>query len=138
MQSHTIPPTILWQDRPSPLMHLGLYLSCVLLLPLPLALWRYVQVRTTQYTLTDERLICQQGVLHRTSDEVELYRVKDYVIKASLLYRWFGLSDLVLFTSDQSHPTLVLRGITNAHTVKELIRIQVEVLRAQKGVREID
>ena len=83
---------ILWQDRPSPLMHLELYLSCVLLLPLPLALWRYVQVRSTRYTLTSERLICQQGVLHCTSDEVELYRVKDYTVTASLLNRWLGLS----------------------------------------------
>jgi len=138
MQSHTIQPTILWQYRPSPLMHLGLYLSCVLLLPMPLALWRYVQARTTQYTLTDERLIYQQGILHRTSDEVELYRVKDYTIASPLLYRWLGLSDLVLTTSDQSHPTLVLRGITDAHAAKELIRQQVEILRVQKGVREID
>ena len=138
MQSHTIPPTILWQDRPSPLMHLGLYLSCVLLLPLPLALWRYLQAHTTYYTLTGERLICQQGVLHRTSDEVELYRIKDYTIVSPLLYRWFGLADLVLMTSDQTHPTLVLRGITDAHAVKELIRQQVEILRVQKGVREID
>ena len=131
-------PTILWQGRPSPLMHLGLYLSCVFLLPFPLALWRYLQVRTTRYTLTTERLVCEQGVLHRTSDEVELYRIKDYTITASLLNRWLGLSDLILVTSDQTHPTLVLRGIIDAHAVKELVRNQVEALRTQKGVREID
>ncbi|WKN44250.1 PH domain-containing protein [Tunicatimonas pelagia] len=129
---------ILWQDRPSPLMYLGLYLSCVLLLPIPFALWRYLQARATRYTLTTERLICQQGVLHRISDEVELYRIKDYTIVSPFFYRWFGLSDLVLITSDQTHPTLVLRGITDAHTVRELIRRQVENLRTQKGVREID
>ena len=131
-------PTILWQGRPSPLMHLGLYLSCVFLLPFPLALWRYLQVRTTRYTLTTERLVCEQGILHRTSDEVELYRIKDYTITASLLNRWLGLSDLILVTSDQTHPTLVLRGIIDAHAVKELIRNQVEALRTQKSVREID
>lgn len=129
---------ILWQDRPSPLMHLEFYLSCVLLLPLPFALWRYVQARTTRYILTQERLICQQGVLHRTSDEVELYRIKDYTIVSPFFYQWFGLSNLVLLTSDQTHPTLVLRGIANAQLVKELIRQQVEVLRTRKGVREID
>ena len=138
MQTNITHPTTLWQGCPSPLMHLGLYLSCVLLLPLPLALWRYVQVRSTRYTLTPERLICQQGILHRTSDEVELYRIKDYTITASLLNRWLGLSDLILVTSDQTHPTLVLRGIIDAHAVKELIRNQVEALRTQKGVREID
>ena len=31
-----------WQGSPSPLIHLGLYLSCVFLLPLPVALWRYL------------------------------------------------------------------------------------------------
>ena len=138
MQSNITHHTILWQEGPSPLMHLGLYLSCVFLLPLPLALWRYVQVRSTRYTLTPERLICEQGVLHRASDEVELYRVKDYTITANLLGRWLGLANLILVTSDQTHPTLVLRGITDAHRVKERIRNQVEALRTQKGVREID
>lgn len=133
-----MPSLILWQDRPSPLMHLGLYLSSVFLLPLPFALWRYLQVRTTVYTLTRERLVCKQGILQRTSDEVELYRIKDYTIVAPFLYRWFGLSDLVLITSDQTHPTVKLQGITNALHVKELIRNQVEVLRTRKGVREID
>ena len=133
MQSQT-----LWQERPSPLIHLGLYLSCALLLPLPLALWRYWQVRSTRYTLTAERLVCQQGVFHRTEDEVELYRIKDYTVVAPLLYRWLGLADLVLITSDRTHPELLLKGITDAYQVKELIRTQVEALRTRKGVREID
>ena len=82
MQSKTT-----WQGSPSPLIHLGLYLSCVLLLPLPFALWRYWQIRSTRYTLTAERLVCQQGILHRIQDEVELYRIKDYTIRASLPHR---------------------------------------------------
>ena len=129
---------LLWQGKPSPLMHLGLYLSCIFLLPLPFALGKYLVTRTTSYQLTADRLICQQGLFHRALDEVELYRIKDYSIVAPLLYRWLGIADLVLLTSDQTHPTLVLRGITGAYSVKELIRKQVEELRIQKGVREID
>ena len=128
----------LWQGSPSPPIHLRLYLSCVLLLPLPFALWRYWQVQSIHYSLTAERLVCQQGVFHRTQDEVELYRIKDYTITAPLRYRWLGLADLVLITSDRTHPELVLKGISDAHRVKELIRSQVEALRTQKGVREID
>ena len=130
--------SILWQGTPSPLIHLGLYLSCVFLLPLPFALWRYLQVRTTCYTLAADRLVCQQGVLHHTQDEVELYRIKDYTIVSPLLHRWLGMANLVLFTSDRTHPTLMLKGIPNAFQVKELIRTQVEALRQEKNVREID
>jgi uncharacterized membrane protein YdbT with pleckstrin-like domain len=129
---------LLWEEKPSPLMHLGLYLSCIFLLPLPFALGKYLVTRTTSYQLTADRLVCQQGVFHRTLDEVELYRIKDYTIVAPLLYRWLGIADLVLVTSDKTHPTLVLQGITDAYLVKELIRKQVEELRIQKGVREID
>ena len=129
---------LLWQGKPSPLMHLGLYLSCIFLLPLPFALGRYLITRTTSYQLTADRLTCQQGIFHRTLDEVELYRIKDYTVEAPLLYRWLSIADLVLVTSDKTHPTLVLRGITDAYSVKELIRKQVEELRIQKGVREID
>ncbi len=119
-------------------MHLGLYLSCIFLLPLPFALGKYLVTRTTSYQLTADRLVCQQGVFYRTQDEIELYRIKDYTVVAPLLYRWLGLADLVLATSDKTHPTLVLTGIADAHSVKELIRNQVEELRVQKGVREID
>ena len=119
-------------------MHLGLYLSCIFLLPLPFALWKYLTTRMTSYTLKADRLICQQGIIHRTQDEVELYRVKDYTMVAPLLYRWLGIVNLVLFTSDKTHPTLVLKGIHGAYQVKELIRKQVEKLRVEKGVREID
>ena len=129
---------VLWRGRPSPLIHLGLYLSCILLLPLPFALWKYLTTWTTSYQLTADRLICQQGIFYRTQDEVELYRIKDYTVTAPLLHRWLGLANLVLITSDRTHPELVLKGIPDAFQVKELIRAQVEQLRTQKGVREID
>lgn len=127
-----------WQGKPSPLMHLGLYFSCIFLLPLPFALWKYLTARTTSYALTADRLICQQGIFYRVQDEIELYRIKDYTIVSPLLYRWLGIADLVLITSDKTHPTLVLKGVQNAYQVKEIIRKQVEELRSQKGVREID
>ena len=133
MQSKTI-----WEGKPSPLIHLGLYLSCILLLPLPFALWKYLITRTTSYALTTDRLICQQGIFHRTQDEIELYRIKDYTITTPLLYRWLGIANLVLITSDRTHPELMLRGIANAHHIKETIRKQTEQLRVRKGVREID
>lgn len=130
--------TTLWQGKPSPLMHLGLYLSCIFILPLPFALWKYLITRTTSYTITADRLICEQGIFHRTQDEIELYRIKDYTITAPLLYRWLGLADLMLVTSDKTHPMLMLKGIVDSYQIKELIRQQVEKLRVQKGVREID
>ena len=130
--------SVLWQDRPSQLQHLLLYLSCILLVPLPFALWRYLLTQTTRYTLTAERLIVTSGVFHQQQEEVELYRVKDYSVSASLLYRWLGLANICLLTSDRTHPNLVLRGIRNADRVKELIRERVEALRLEKGVREID
>ena len=130
--------TTLWQDRPSQLQHLPLYISCVLLLPLPFALWRYLLTQTTRYTLTAERLVVTTGVFHQQQEEVELYRVKDYSVSAPLLHRWLGLATISLLTSDRTHPELVLSGIRNADRVKELIRTQVEILRSEKGVREID
>ena len=133
MQSKTI-----WEGSPSPLIHLGLYLSCIFLLPVPFALWWYWQAKTTRYSLTSERLVCQQGVFHRSQDEIELYRIKDYTVTAPLLYRWLGIANLVLITSDRTHPKLTLEGIPDSYQVKELIRTQVEALRTQKGVREID
>ncbi len=109
-----------------------------IVVPLAVILWRWLVVKNTQYELTTERLKTREGVLNRKIDELELYRVKDYSMEQPLFLRLFGKSNIMLETSDKSHPTLMLYAVADGETLRNMIRSQVEACRIKKGVRETD
>ena len=98
----------------------------------------FLSIMTTSYELNSERFIVRRGILTRYTDDLELYRVKDYTVVQPLLLRIFGYGNVVLHTSDQTSPTVIISGITEAEDVKEKIRNLVEKARDAKGVREMD
>jgi len=148
----------LWKGHPSQWVHFWFYLFCVLLalgagaaapwtgglsafaLVIPVLFWiiRWWATRTTVYELTSQRLRIRCGILTRRLDELELYRVKDYVLEQPLLLRLVGLGNLTLVTSDATTPTVTLRAIGGVEEVRELLRNAVQKERDRKRVRELD
>lgn len=90
------------------------------------------------YELTTERLRKRYGVINKHLDELELYRVRDYKLFQPLLLRLFSLGNIVLQTSDKSHPQVVIKAIANGEALREQLRAHVEACRTRKGVRELD
>jgi len=101
-------------------------------------LWKWLVIKNTKYELTNERLITRYGVLNKTMDELELYRVKDYKLDRPFFLRMFSLGNIILSTSDKSHPVVIIRAIPNAEELREKIRLCVEDRRDKKHVREVD
>ena len=52
--------------------------------------------------------------------------------------RLVGLSNLVLTSSDRSHPTIIIPAIKDGNKLREKIRAAVEERRDKKGVKEVD
>ena len=132
----------LWRGTPSQLVNLGWYILWLLLfwlvVPLFILLWQWLVIRNTVYELTNERLKLRRGVLNKHLDEVELYRVRDYKLERPFFQRLFGLGNIVLQTSDRSHPSVRLRAVRDGEQLYERLRAAVEECRARKGVRELD
>lgn len=148
---------IVWRASPSQLINLPSFIFCPLGILAGLAaatfnpwfliaaglpalhlLYRVMLVHSEHYELSTERLRIYNGIFSQEINELELYRVKDYVATRSLLYRCFNLSDLTLATSDRTHPVIVLQAIKNEKAVREQLRNFVETLRQLRGVREFD
>jgi len=91
-----------------------------------------------RYTVTTERLSEAKGILSRNTEELELYRVKDIRLYEPFYLRVFGCSDVILTTSDRNSPVSTIHGIRNGRELLDAIRHNVEMMRARKGVREID
>jgi uncharacterized membrane protein YdbT with pleckstrin-like domain len=131
-----------WQGTPSQVVNLGSFillgLFFWLVIPLFVILWKWLVVKNTKYELTTERLRLRYGVFNKKTDELELYRVRDYKLDQPFFLRIFSLSNIVLTTSDKTHPSVVLEAITDGEELREKLRKYVEACRTRKGVREVD
>jgi uncharacterized membrane protein YdbT with pleckstrin-like domain len=133
---------LIWQGSPSQLLNFPVFLVCALLfwlvIPIFVAIWKWLVVRNLRYELTTERLRVRSGVLNKDLEELELYRVRDYKLEQPLILRLFSLGNVTVTSTDLSQPTVTLRAIRNSEQVREQIRFYVEDCRTRKRVRAID
>src|SRR5574344_679174 len=90
-----------------------------------------------QFIITAEQLIIQHGVIHRTSDYIELYRVVDFSENRDILEQLFGLKTVWIFSGDRTNPKLDIYGIRENIDVVNIVRTRVEYNKRRKGIYEI-
>ena len=129
---------VVWTGNPSQWQNFGWWLLALLLIPLPWAIWKWLETRNTVYTLTDQRLKFTRGVLSKTTEDLELYRVRDTKFQQSFWERMVGLGEIELYTTDETTTTVRLPYIRDAEAVREKLRGLVEARRDAKRVRYLD
>ena len=109
-------------------------------LALLIVLWKWLQNMAAKYEITSERLIVRRGIIFKSIDEIELYRVKDVRMDFTLLNQWAGIGNICVTSSDETTRVgdLVMRNIDKAQTRREELRRLVDAARQKRGVREID
>lgn len=131
-----------WFGTPSQVLNLGTFifmgLFFWLVFPLFIILWKWLVLKNTKYELTTERLRTRIGVFNKRTDELELYRIRDYKLEQPFFLRMFSLGNIILETSDRSHPQVTLKAISNSEEFREKLRAHVEACRMKKGVREVE
>ena len=131
-----------WSGRPSQVLNLPLYVLCALfcwlVVPVFIAIWKWLVLRNIEYELTTERLKLREGVLNKSIDELELYRVHDYKLEKPFWQRIFSLGTITLRTADESNPVVVLKALRESEHVFELLRTYVEECRVKKRVLPLD
>jgi uncharacterized membrane protein YdbT with pleckstrin-like domain len=128
----------LWTGTASQLKNLGAFLLCVFILPIPWALWKWLTVKCRVFELTSERLLITSGILSKTTESLELYRIRDLQVTQPFFQRLFGLQTLHLITSDATTPEVVLDHLPAEAGLAALFREHIESCRMAKRVREID
>jgi uncharacterized membrane protein YdbT with pleckstrin-like domain len=153
--------TLVWRGTPSQWTNFGAYLFCLLLAaglviayvivspPQPLillgliipflwALARWIGTRCHRYEVTSERVKITTGLLSRQTNELELYRVRDYSVVEPFWLRLVGCGNVVLVTADRTTPQFVLRAVPHAASLKDQIRTHTERMRQRRGVRDLE
>jgi uncharacterized membrane protein YdbT with pleckstrin-like domain len=133
---------IVWRGRSSHWKNFGMYLlcglTCWLIVPIFIALARYLQTKCKVYELTTERLKITEGVFSKVTETLELYRVKDIETRQPFLYRLVGVENIHINTSDLTTPFVFVEAIPKSVGFADKLRNNVEIIRQQKRVREID
>jgi uncharacterized membrane protein YdbT with pleckstrin-like domain len=134
--------TLIWEGHPSQWTNFGLFLICgvlcFLVVPIFVALWRWIETRSFRYRITSERVIITQGVFSKRTDQLELYRVKDTILLEPFWLRMVSLGNVMLTTSDRVTPELQIAAVPEASALREQLRLNIERLRTLKGIREMD
>ena len=89
----------------------------------------------TKYSLSEDRLFVEAGLLNIRQEDLLLYRIQDISLSISLGQRIFGVGTVTLHSSDRTTPHLALKNIRTPREVKELIHQQVEAMKDARRMR---
>ena len=89
----------------------------------------------TAYSVSEDRLFRESGLLNRTYEEILLYRIRDISLTRSLGQMIFGVGTIVIHSSDKSSGTLEIQNVKSPKQVKELIHQLVEESKTRRRFR---
>lgn len=89
----------------------------------------------TKYSVSENRIFREKGLLNLKEEEVLLYRVRDLDLRRSLGQRIFGVGTVCIHSSDKTTPILQLENVKDPKAVKELIYRQVEAAKEKRRMR---
>lgn len=89
----------------------------------------------TKYSVSENRIFREKGLLNLKEEEVLLYRVRDLDLRRSLGQRIFGVGTVCIHSSDKTTPVLQLENVKDPKAVKELIYRQVEAAKEKRRMR---
>jgi len=113
-------------------------------------LWRYVENRAALFWLDGERLFMRRGILVRSEEEIELYRIKDVKVTFSIIQQMFDNGTITISSTDSSgdltgiaatgtpRTMISVPHVIDARLIRGEIRDRVEAIRQRRGVRELD
>lgn len=118
----------------------GLYPLALTVAAVVILLVVWIQNLAAKYEVTEERLIIRRGIIMKSVDEIELYRIKDVRINFSIINQLAGIGTICIASSDETtrEGDLVIANISRAQERREHLRRLVDTARQKRRVREID
>lgn len=84
----------------------------------------WIRLRSTSYTVTNQRVLIEQGIFTKTVDEIDLRYIADSQFFQSFFDRILGIGSVTLISSDANTPRYTLRSIKDPRGVREIVRAE--------------
>ena len=101
-------------------------------------LWKVLVLRFWTWVYTEDSVIERKGVFDVSTDEIQYFRIKDVQLEEPFLYRLVGLSKIYVHTSDRTRPLLVIDGVYDGQSKRDMIKKMSMTHRRREGVKEVD
>ena len=86
----------------------------------------------TKYTVNEEKLIINKGLLKTTEDTCYLYKIIDIKLERSLCERIFGMGTIMCYTGDVTDKVIKLIHIKNSKVINDYLLDQSEEMRRKR------
>lgn len=129
---------VLFDGHPALVPGLGALLLCIITLGLAL-LYFWFASRARHYRVTTQRIVVESGLFSKKMEQLDLYRITDYVVERPFSQRLLGTGNVVLEAIDTTTPMLRLEYLgTDVVALYEKLRTATEAAKARRGVRVVD
>jgi membrane protein YdbS with pleckstrin-like domain len=155
------PEEALWEGRFSKLAMIGSWIGAGLftlaviaagmLVPFDAAMWPWAvgaiavvwialvlrllyQQLSIRYSMTNQRLVHEHGLLWRQTDRIEAIDIDDVSVTQGPIARMVGVGNVKIVSSDQSTPVFYLQGIDDVRAVATMIDEVRRKERRKRGV----
>jgi hypothetical protein len=110
-------------DLNTKIMKIGWWLTAlVLLYQVVTFLFALMRLQSTLYTVTNQRIMFEQGILSKSLSEIDLRSLDDTQFFQSFTDRILGIGNVTLVSSDKALPVTVMRGVHDPRNLREIIR----------------
>ena len=96
--------------------------------------WLWFPFSFTKYSLTEDRLYSQKGLLNTHYDELLLYRVTDICLTRTLGQKLCGTGTITLTCKGDAQRVVTIRNIKDSMRVKNNISRMIEQIREERGL----
>ena len=79
-------------------------------------------LRSTRYTITNQRLLIESGLFSKRVDEIDMRLIDDSHFHQGFIHRMLGIGNVTVMSSDKNTPVFTLRGVRDPRSVREVIR----------------
>ena len=132
------PEEVLFEGHPALIPSIGTLILTVCTLGLALIVL-VLRQRSIHYRVTTQRVVVERGLFSKRMDQIDIYRINDYVVEVPFGQRMMGTGNLVLEAMDKTTPHIHLSGLgTDVRKLYEDLRNATEVEKRVRGVRMID
>ncbi len=137
-QTQSEPERVLFTGHPAVLPGIGSLVVSVLTLGLAL-IYFFIRSRGRFIRITTQRVVVEHGLFSKRMEQVDLYRIVDYVVERPFGQRVLGTGNLILEAMDSSTPGLRLDALpTDVVKLYEALRAATENEKRVRGVRVVD
>ena len=129
---------LLFTGRPALIPGVGSLVLAILTLGISVMV-AWFRTRGIHYKITSQRVVIESGVFSKRMEQLDLYRVVDYVVERPFGQRIMGTGNIILEAMDKTTPEIRIVAIkTNVMSLYEKLRYATEQEKRKRGVKVLD